>query len=51
MTITLNLLQKTATELKIEISTKELQKLKKELDDFSYVPEPVKNFELNFLKN
>ena len=32
--------------MKIDISTKELQKLKKELDDFSYIPEPVKNFEL-----
>jgi group II intron reverse transcriptase/maturase/CRISPR-associated endonuclease Cas1 len=45
MTITLNLLQKTAKELKIDIPIKELQKLKKELDDFSYVPEPVKSFE------
>ena len=31
--------------MKIEISHRELQKLKKELDDFSYIPEPVKSFE------
>jgi group II intron reverse transcriptase/maturase/CRISPR-associated endonuclease Cas1 len=45
MIFTLKLLQKTALELKIEISQKELQNLKKELDNFSYVPELVKSFE------
>ena len=35
--------------MKIEISEKEIINLKKELDDFSYIPEPVKSFQ--FIKN
>jgi group II intron reverse transcriptase/maturase/CRISPR-associated endonuclease Cas1 len=42
----MKLLQKTALELKIDLSQKELLNLKNELDDFSYIPEPVKSFEL-----
>lgn len=32
--------------MKIDLSQKELLNLKNELDDFSYIPEPVKSFEL-----